>query len=297
MTLPHLRVRIGPAIFDLRSPFAKAIADSRQLYRDYPQGLDDQIYDFAIKAVPISWSRRWIRPAMTFEADYQLEEIVPVEARLGMLGMEMAVNMQMALGYRREIVLHAASAARDTPAGERAVLIVGDSGAGKSTLSALLSYTAGWRHFGDELALITMGADTLLRPYPRPIGLKNESIAEMESCVAEDRFGPRLENTVKGTMRHLLPPLPAIAAMDRPAPPALIVSPHFTPGAKAEARQMPQSEAYLRLSVASTNQLRLGEAGFDTLVRLIRDVPAYDITYGNSEDALALVNELWNAAT
>ncbi len=297
MSLPHLRVRIGPAIFDLRSRFRSAIRESRQLYRDYPQGLEDEIYDFAIEAVPISPLRRWIRPAMTFRADYQLEDIVPVEARLGMLGLEMAVNMQMALGYKREIVLHAASAARRTAKGERAILIVGDSGAGKSTLSALLSYSAGWRHFGDELALITMGEKVLLRPYPRPIGLKNQSIGEMEARVPADRFGPRLENTVKGTMRHLLPPKAAIDAMDIPAPPSLIVSPRFTAGAKPETRRMTQSEAYLRLSVASTNQLRLGEPGFETFVRLIREVPAYDITYGSSEDALALVDELWSAAT
>ena len=292
MTEPGFRVRIGPVIFDLRSPFRRAIADSRALYRDYPTDLADEIYDFAVHAAPAGRLRRWIRPSMTFEGDFQLDEIVPVEGRLGLLGLEMAMNMQMALGYRRHVVMHAASAAK----GDDAVLIVGDSGAGKSTLSALLSYQAGWRHMGDEFALIHMGGPPLLSPYPRPVGLKNESIPIMERIAPSDRFGPLLTNTVKGTVRHLLPPRSAIEAMSEPARPRLIVSPRFTLGAAPGLRRMAQSEAFLRLSVASTNQLGLGEAGFAALVALIRAAPAYDLVYGSSEDGLALLDSLWNDA-
>ncbi|MEM8825439.1 MAG: HprK-related kinase A [Pseudomonadota bacterium] len=292
MSDAHMRLRIGPAIFDLRSPFRRSVGHLAKLYRDYPQGMDGEVYDFAVRARPVSPLRRWVRPTIVFDADFMVEDIVPVEARLGLLGFEMAINMQMALGYRREIVFHAASAAKD----DRAILIVGDSGAGKSTLSALLSYQAGWRHMGDELALLTFGPEAVLRPYPRPIGLKNESIAVMRALAPADRFGPLLTETVKGTVQHLLPPQSAISTMDEPARPALIVSPRFRAGAAPEQRRMTQSEAYLRLSVASTNQLTLGEAGFETLVDLVRNVPAYDIVYGSSEDALSLVDDLWREA-
>ena len=284
-----MRVRIGPAIFDLRSVFHQAIADTRRLYRDYPQRLEGEIYDFAVAAVPLSPLRRWWRPSMTFVADHMVKDIVPVEGRLGLLGFEMAINLQMALGYRRDIVMHAASAEK----GGRAVLITGDSGAGKSTLSALLAYRAGWRHMGDELALLTMGDALQLRPYPRPIGLKNESIMEMQRHAPQERFGPLLTGTVKGDVRHLLPPVPAVDGMDEPAPPALILSPRFQKGVSPAARRLSESEAYVRLSTASTNQLRLGEPGFDALVRLVRAAPAYDISYGSSDDGLALVERLW----
>jgi|TARA_R100000501_G_scaffold17783_2_gene33838 HprK-related kinase A len=289
MTKGHMRLRIGPAIFDIRSPFGGAIASLRHLYRDYPQGMPDEIYDFTVAALPTTPWRRWFRPSIRLQADFTVEEAVPVALRHALLAFEMGVNMQMALGYRRDIILHAASAARD----DRAVVIVGDSGSGKSTLSALLSWSAGWRHCGDELALIGLAGDYSLTPYPRPIGLKNQSIPVMRERVSADRFGPRLEGTMKGTVQHLLPPVDAIQAMDRPARPALIVSPHFTAGASPEIRRMTQSEAYLRLSVASTNQLTLGEPGFDALIRLIRSVPAYDITYGTSEEGLQLVEKLW----
>ncbi|MBV7256812.1 HprK-related kinase A [Pacificimonas sp. WHA3] len=283
---------MGPATFDIRSPFRAPVEAARRLYAEYPQGSDDEIFDFAVAAVPTVWWRRWYRRSMTFRADYMMEDIVPIEERLGLLGFEMAVNMQMALGYRRDIVLHAASAAQ----GDRAIIIVGDSGAGKSTLSALLSYSAGWRHLGDELALIAMDDPITLKPYPRPIGLKNQSIAVMRERVDGSRFGPELTGTMKGTVRHLLPPAGAIANMDVPARPALIVSPHFAEGVAPRTEQMSQSEAYMRLSVASTNQLQLGEPGFDTLIRLVREVPAYDLHYSDSEDALKLVADLWAKA-
>ncbi|EMD84228.1 HPr kinase [Pacificimonas flava] len=284
-----MRVQIGPAVFDLRSPFADPIQAARTLYRDYPLGLDDEIYDFAVAAIPASPLRRFLRPSLVFEADHMVDDIVPLDASLALLGFEMAINLQMALGYRRDIVLHAASAERDG----QGILITGESGAGKSTLSALLSYSAGWRHMGDELALLSLEDAPHLKPYPRPIGLKNRSIEEMAARAPATRFGPRLENTVKGTVQHLLPPVGAIAAMQRFAPPALIVAPHYREGAEPAYYPMSESACYLRLSTASTNQLKLGERGFAALVSVVRSVPAYDIVYGKSEDALALVDRLW----
>lgn len=287
--MSSFRVRIGPVIFNLRSPYRGLIAETRSLYRDYPQGFAGEVYDFAVEARPTSALRRFIKPSLTFGGDFTLDEIVPVERRLGLLGFEMAINLQMALGYLRHAVIHAASAARD----EEAVLITGESGSGKSTLSALLSYSAGWRHLGDELALLSVGGPLELHPYPRPIGLKNESIAEMEGRAPADRFGPLLTETVKGDVRHLLPPKPALDAMQTPAQPRLIISPHFQPNAEPGFRRMTESECYVRLSTASTNQLRLGESGFDSLVRLVRTVPGYDIVYGSSDQALKLVEKLW----
>jgi HprK-related kinase A len=286
------RFQIGPAVFEIRSSVRGLVAKTAQLYRDYPQDFSGKVIDFAVSAEPPSLLRRVYKPNLIYGGDFTLEDIVPVERRLGVLGFEMAINLQMALGYLRHIVIHAASAAKNGDA----VLITGESGAGKSTLSALLSYSADWRHMGDELALVTLEDDPMLVPYPRPIGLKNESVAEMQARAPEDRFGPLLTGSVKGDVRHLLPPRPAIDAMLEPARPRLILSPRFRVGAQPEYREMTQSEAYVRLSGASTNQLRLGETGFRALVGLVKGAKAYDITYGSSEQALALVDELWAQA-
>src|SRR3546814_20331745 len=78
--------------------------------------------------------RRWIRPKFRLACDFEPFETLPMPRRLGLLGFEMGMNLQMAAGWRRHIVLHAAAAAR----ADRAVMLIGDSGHGKSTLSALL---------------------------------------------------------------------------------------------------------------------------------------------------------------
>src|SRR6185503_12275833 len=106
------------------------------------------------------------------------------------------MNLQMALGQRRWLLLHAASVEKDG----RALILTGESGAGKSTLAALLG-ERGWRLMGDEFALLGLD-DGLLRPFPRAISLKNGAIRVMEQEASAERFGPVLADTPKGTIRH-----------------------------------------------------------------------------------------------
>lgn len=287
---PSRRVRIGPALFQLRTPFRDVMADVAALYRDYPEGAPDEVADYVVSAVPSSWLRRWVRPNFRLECDFEPFEALPMPRRLGLLGLEMGMNLQIASGYRRHIVIHAGAAARD----DRSALIIGDSGAGKSTLSAVLAYSGRWRHFGDEFALLDIDTPRLF-PFPRPISLKNEAIAAMRERAPDDRFGPVMDGTVKGTIRHLLPPVDAIARMDVPAPIAVIVAPRFEAGARPQWRPMTRAETYVRLTASSTNQGVLGERGFEAVWRCLDRAPAFDIIYGSSEDALELFEQVWDA--
>ena len=61
--------------------------------------------------------------------------------------------------------------------------MIGLPGSGKSTLAAGLVYRGGWRLLSDELALLSLG-DGAVSALPKPISLKNESIAIMK------RFAP-----------------------------------------------------------------------------------------------------------
>ena len=65
---------------------------------------------------------------------------------------------------------------------------------------------------GDEFALLDL-ATGLLMPFPRAVSLKNGAIRVMEAEVAADRFGPLLEGTPKGTIRHLRPNATALGRM------------------------------------------------------------------------------------
>lgn len=277
-------VQVGPRGFRIRSAWRQPIDDLGTLYRDYPPPING-IAEHSVRLEPISLVRRWIRPSIAIEGGYTLSEAAPLPLSLGLIAAEMAMNLQVALGERQFLLLHAASVERDG----RAIIMTGESGSGKSTLSALLM-TQGWRLLGDEFALVDTATGTL-HPFPRPISLKNDAIAVMEARVDQQRFGPVLHDTPKGTLRHLLPDRNSIKAMDIPAHPALILFPAF--GHARDVRPVGKSEAFMRLTQASTNYVALGEKGFAALGRLVTSVPALAIDYPDTISALDLVEQMW----
>ena len=172
----------------------------------------------------------------------------------------------------------------------------GESGSGKSTLAALLGEKEGggdWRLMGDEFTLIDpAGGDAFA--FPRAVSLKNEAIAEVAARVDPSRLGPLLAATPKGDIRHLIPRADAIAAMHEPARPALLLFPRF--GGEVAVEPMGEGEAFVRLTEASTNYVALGEAGFAALTRLVRETPAFTISYPDSAAGIALVEQIWAEA-
>ncbi|MGQ0660149.1 HprK-related kinase A [Sphingosinicella sp.] len=283
----QLSLRIGPIGFRVGSAWAAPIDALAALYAGYPEP-EAGICDFTVRLEPEKPWRRWLRPSVAIRGDYVLPDAAPLPLAMGLLAAEMGMNLQMALGQKRYLLLHASSAEKDG----RAIIMTGESGAGKSTLSALLG-ERGWRLMGDEFALLDL-ADGRLHAFPRAISLKNGAIRVMEDEVAPDRFGPRLEGTPKGAIRHLRPNASAIAGMNESAKPALILFPRF--GGQADARPVGQAEVFMRLTQASTNYVTLGAAGFEALTGLVKACPAAAIDYPDTETGLDLVDELWRAA-
>jgi HprK-related kinase A len=218
-----------------------------------------------------------------------LPDAAPLPLALGLLAGEMGMNLQMALGQKRFLLLHAASVEKDG----RALLMTGHSGAGKSTLAALLG-ERGWRFMGDEFALLGLD-DGKLHPFPRAVSLKNESVGLFEG-VDPSRLGPVLTGTPKGTIRHLRPNQEALALMAEPARPVLILFPRFGRDLEPTVREVGAAEAFMRLTQASTNYVALGERGFDALTGLVGALPCKAIDYAGIEQAEALIEELWRAA-
>jgi HprK-related kinase A len=278
-----LALQIGPVAFRVGSAWPQPLDALRDLYAGYPQ--PDGVCDFTVRLEPEKPSRRWVRPSVAIHGDYTLPDAAPMSLDHGLLAAEMGMNLQMALGQKNYLLLHAASVEKDG----RALILTGESGAGKSTLAAMLG-ERGWRLMGDEFALLDL-EDGMLRAFPRAISLKNGAIRIMEREAPPERFGPRLEGTPKGEIRHLRPNAAALAAMAEPARPALILFPRF--GAAADARPVGQAEVFMRLTQASTNYVALGAAGFAALTRLIEQCPAAAIDYPDAETALATVDALW----
>lgn len=278
-------LRIGPVGFRIGSDWRAPIAALDDLYRDYPQPRDG-IPDFTVRLFAARPWRRWLRSAVHLGGDFVIPEAAPLPLAQGVLAAEMAMNLQMALGQRRYLLLHASAVEKDG----RALVMTGESGAGKSTLAALLM-ARGWRLMGDEFALLDP-ATGMLHGFPRLISLKNEAIGVMEAALPDARWGPLLKGTPKGDIRHLVPDARAIGAMDAPAKPALILFPAF--GHRVAERTVEPSECFVRLTQASTNYVALGEAGFDALTGLVRGVPARAIDYPDTRTAIATVERLWS---
>lgn len=279
----EFRVQVGPAAFRIGSAWEKPLALLAELYRDYPT---PEIPDYSVRLEAVSFLRRFIRPSVSIAGDYQLPDAAPLPLAHGLLAAEMAMNLQMALGWRRHLLLHASAVEKDG----KALILTGASGSGKSTLAAMLG-CRGWRFMGDEFVLLDLITGEAA-PFPRLISLKNEAIAAMQATALDGRFGPLLRDTPKGDIRHLVPAQDAIRAMAEPARPALLLFPSF--GFEAAVRDIATSEVFMRLTQASTNYVALGEAGFAALTRFIRTVPARAIDYRDGIEAQALVNRLWD---
>ncbi len=283
----QLGLRIGPATFRIGSAWPGPIARLRALYAGYP-GVDlaTEVPDFTVRLQPVRPWRRFIRPSIFIAGDHWLPEAAPMALDHGLLAAEMGMNLQMALGWRRHVLLHASCVERDG----KAMLMTGESGSGKSTLAAMLG-ERGWRLLGDEFALLDP-LTGLVHPFPRLVSLKNEAIAPALAGIGPERIGPLLPGTAKGTIRHLVPRADAIARMAEPARPALLLFPRY--GFAPEQRPVDAAEVFVRLTQASTNYVALGEAAFSSLGRFVAQVPAIAIDYPDGSSAIAAVESLWS---
>lgn len=279
-----MQLRVGPAVFRVGSAWRAPVEALRHLYRDYPDAAAE-VADFTVRLQPVKPWRRFVRPSIFIAGDHWLADAAPLSLAHGLLAAEMGMNLQMALGWRRHLLLHAATVEKDG----RAVILSGESGSGKSTLAALLG-EHGWRLMGDEFALVDLVEGTV-SPFPRLVSLKNESVAAVRAVAGEERLGPLMAATPKGDIRHLIPRSEHVAAMDTPARPVLILFPRF--GTEGAAQPIEAAECFVRLTQASTNYVALGEAGFRALTRLVSSVPAVGIDYASGAEGMAMVEALW----
>ncbi|WP_293697267.1 MULTISPECIES: HprK-related kinase A [unclassified Sphingopyxis] len=278
------RIAVGPVQFRIGSDWPEPITALEQLYASYPKD-DARSADATVRLLAARPWRRWVRPSVHIGGDFVVPDALPLPLSMGLLAAEMGMNLQVALGWRRHMLLHASAVARDG----RALIMSGESGSGKSTLAALLG-EGDWRLMGDEFTLIEPEGGNALA-FPRAVSLKNEAIAEVAARVDAARLGPLIASTPKGDIRHLIPRADAIADMHEPARPALLLFPRF--GGNAAIEPMGEGETFVRLTEASTNYVALGEVGFAALTRLVRETPAFGVSYPDSATGIALVEQLW----
>ena len=104
----NITLRIGPATFRIGSAWPQPIAQLARLYADYPD-VTGAIADFTVRLQPTSLLRRFVRPSIFITGDHGLADAAPMSLAHGLLAAEMGMNLQMALGWRRHLLLHASS--------------------------------------------------------------------------------------------------------------------------------------------------------------------------------------------
>ncbi len=148
--------------------------------------------------------------------------------------------------------------------GAGAAILPGRSGAGKSTLVAAC-VAEGMAYLSDEYAAVDLDRGTVV-PYPKPIGLEGERL------VASADLGA-------GTV----PRAPVAAAG--------IAFPRYEEGSRTTCTSVDASWTFLALAAHTTNLTSLGGRALPWLAGLAASRPAWQLTYGESADAVDVVRE------
>ncbi|RMF11297.1 MAG: HprK-related kinase A [Alphaproteobacteria bacterium] len=258
----------------------------QRFYRDYPAPPGH--VDHWLRFSPSRGWRRFMRRDVIADVPAPMP-IIPLPARLAGVAFESFLNLATSSENDRFVFFHAASLMR---AG-RVLILPGVPGAGKSTLAAALMLD-GWTLLSDEYALIDPHVRRLA-PLPRPVSLKNESIAIIrERCHRQGDLGPVHRGTPKGDVAFLR--APSVAA-DARWPAGAVVFPEYRSGASARLVRLESVEALTRLLVSAMNFAAQGEAGMSALALLSNEVPVFALPYERLDDALTLLGELFSGMT
>lgn len=278
-------LNIGPICTKVTIKIPSICKDFLHIYKGYPFLEGPEITDYYLEVYAKNFYRRYLRPQVTINT-YMKNDFVPLPESMGLLSVEMGMNWQVAFGCKTHILFHAGVVEKNGIG----VIIPAISGSGKSTLSAGLAYD-GWRLFSDEFGMLSTETEELY-PYPRPVSLKNESIAVMKSWIGSDEpFSREYHDTPKGTVCYLRPPAESLENMTAPVKPRVVIHPIFKPDAKPTITRLTKTMAFFRLVRSSANYGDIGAPAFHALAKIAEDCISCEITYSSLEEGIRLVNQ------
>lgn len=279
-----LRLRIGRFNLKLDSDVSEFAEAFIKLYGEYPITIGQGVYDYDLSVRHASWLRRYVRRSVSFglSGDHPFMPMAPDHAHALF---EWGLNWTLGCEAHNYLILHSAVVEFH----QRGVLLSAVSGSGKSTLAAELSLQ-GWRLLSDELALVDKGLN--LVPCPRPVSLKNQSIEIIRQRYPDADFGPKAQDTHKGTITHLVALNDSVAAATVIATPRLIVIPKWTAGAPLKLEPLGAGQAAMHLIDQSFNYSILGQEGFDRICRLVKQAPAWKLEYSSLDEAVEILEAM-----
>lgn len=154
------------------------------------------------------------------------------------------------------------------------LLLPGGTQAGKTTLSAWL-LTQGFSYLSDELVYLPQGS-AVMQAFSRPLNLRLKSLAALQAELA-------LELTAltpsDGMNTLIAPSCLGAATVQAQANLKLIIFPCYAPEQPLRFTRLAKAEAALRLMEGLVNARNLAHHGFPDVTRLVREVPAYALSY------------------
>jgi HprK-related kinase A len=256
------------------------------IYRNHPIGPDGCWSDLHAHLLPGRGLRRWVGAQVRFLSDGS-EPFDPFPASHALPLLEWGLNWMIARRMNDALLLHAGVLERDG----LALVMPATPGSGKSTLTAALSLR-GWRLLSDEFGAFDLQAQAF-RAVLKPVALKNASIDVIGAFEPSAPLGPRFDQTRKGTVAHLAPDARAVAGRHTPAAPGAVVFPRWQQDCTTSLTPMPEHVTFSSLAFNAFNYAALGAEGFLAVVRLTRQMPAWQLLYSDLDDAIETIDRLW----
>ena len=277
---------VGQAVLRVQGNSPQLPAQLQSAYRHFPFVDQAAWADVHCRLDPPRGLRRWIKAQVVFLSDgVSIFSPFPANAPLPLF--EWGCNWLLGHRMHDRLLFHAGALERDA----HALLLPATPGSGKSTLTAALSLR-GWRLLSDEFGVLD--PDTgLVHAMLKPVALKNASIDVIRAFEPTASLGPSFPKTRKGTVAHLAASADAVARRHEAARPGAVVLPRWEAGSSTRFKRVDPDGAFAALAFNAFNYQLLGETGFDAVVRLARQCPAWELVYSNLDDAIATLDRTW----
>ena len=277
---------VGIASIRLHSDCPALVPQLQVVYGEFAFNDHAEWADLHVRIDVAAGLRRWFRPQVNLRCDSQLPfDPFPADSPLPLF--EWGCNWLIGHRMNDVLLLHAGAVEKDG----LALLLPALPGSGKSTLTAALSQR-GWRLLSDEFGAFDPQRGEF-RAVLKPIALKNQSINVIRSFAPQAVFGPEFPNTRKGTVAHLAPQREAVALRHIGARPGAVVLPKWEAGSATRWEPLPDNVMFSSLAFNAFNYSTLGAVGFESVVRLVRQCPGWQLIYSDLDDALATIEAVW----